>query len=73
MSSSYSERFAKIQEFKEQPTYHPLDRTGYQPFRPTKQVGQGLNVNAMAFDQHYVDGETQEQVSQLAETMLDED
>ena len=69
-STTYAERFAKIQEFKEQPTYHPLDRAGYRPFRTTRHVGQGLTGNALPFDH---DGETQEHMSQLAETMLDEE
>ena len=29
VNTTYSERYAKTKEFKEQPTYQPLERTGY--------------------------------------------
>ena len=71
--TTYSDRFARIQEFKAQDTYHPLDRSGYQPFRQNRPVGEGLHAPGSAFDQQDIDGETQEHMSQLAETMLDEE
>ena len=72
-AATYAERFARIQEFKAQDTYHPLDRSGVQPFHHTRQVGEGLHAHRTAFDHQSIDGETQEHMSQLAETMLDEE
>ena len=72
-NTTYSQRYAKSKEFKDQPSYQPLERNGYKPFRTNNQVGQGLGQAGIAYDQQYTSSGIHEHMSALADTVYDEE